>query len=412
MSAQNFYRDISSEEELRIPLPPDWIRTMKIVANNQSERIYRNLKTLQEMNDHPILIQALSMVKNRPLPYGWSEQEASLENGQTERFFYSPDLHLSMWDHPAMRDCVIECLLKLGYDLDYILSIMQAPEPKSPHKAVNEASAEVKQDSHNSSASFYTAIPSPSPLAFVKPLPTPSKNPYSIYASDSSVNTSDRGLRTNDLMEETDFSDSASESPSRYHRNSRNHTHSHPSDHFHPPLPDESSPTAQAEEVKGWGEVIAEYAHQGEAPGNGSKAAGLLHLPVSKASVRILKHDLVGSIERVHASLCELRGGLAERDGYTCTYTNASAPDASEHTTAMVTLASDIVTELKQHPQYLIQAMVAHEDPAHRLQTAFIALHRLLHPFSTDPSLTTALLLEGINHQLGELEDLQRADLP
>ncbi|RYG62892.1 hypothetical protein EON64_17035, partial [archaeon] len=159
MSTQNFYRDISSEEESRIPLPPDWIRTMRIVANNKNERIYRNLKTSQEMNDHPILIQALSMVKNKPLPYGWSEQETTLENGQIDRFYYSPDLHLSMWDHPAMRDCVIECLLKLGYDLDYILSLMQAQDLRSPAKLHNEASAEVKQEGGNMTASYSNPTP-------------------------------------------------------------------------------------------------------------------------------------------------------------------------------------------------------------------------------------------------------------
>ena len=39
---------------------------------------------------------------------------------------------------------------------------------------------------------------------------------------------------------------------------------------------------------------------------------------------------------------------------------------------------------------------------------AFITLNRLLHPFSTDGSMTTALLLQGFNYQLHEAAAVEK----
>ena len=108
----------------------------------------------------------------------------------------------------------------------------------------------------------------------------------------------------------------------------------------------------------------------------------------------------------------------------------------------LMTIASDIVTALREQPIYIIKIMMMiittkkkskmimipmmnindnhdhnnNDDDNDILQNnissnlmieiAFITMHRILHPFSTDPSLTTSLLIEAIHQQYNEIHSI------
>ena len=67
----------------------------------------------------------------------------------------------------------------------------------------------------------------------------------------------------------------------------------------------------------------------------------------------------------------------------------------------LVLQAANIINELHYHPEYIIDsiAMCDRNGPG-MSQIAFTALCRLLHPYSTDQSLTTLFLLQSINYQV------------
>ena len=67
--------------------------------------------------------------------------------------------------------------------------------------------------------------------------------------------------------------------------------------------------------------------------------------------------------------------------------------------------ASSIVTEILRHPRLIVNAMAYIADSntssssSGQAVTGFIAVNRILHPYFTDSSATTSLLLEAIIHQ-------------
>ena len=106
----------------------------------------------------------------------------------------------------------------------------------------------------------------------------------------------------------------------------------------------------------------------------------------------------------------------------------------------MLAIASDIIIALRQQPIYIIQIMMMimtkkqskmmmmmsminnndnnndnndDNDIIQRnissnimIEIAFITIHRILHPISTDPSLTTSLLIETIHQQYNEIQSI------
>lgn len=113
--------------------------------------------------------------------------------------------------------------------------------------------------------------------------------------------------------------------------------------------------------------------------------------------------------------------------------------DDDDDNRTMMTIASDIVIALREQPMYIIQIMMMiittkkkskipmmnindnHEDNNNEndndilqnnissnlmIEIAFITIHRILHPISTDPSLTTSLLIEAIHQQYNEIHSI------
>lgn len=145
---------------------------------------------------------------------------------------------------------------------------------------------------------------------------------------------------------------------------------------------------------------------------------------LSPVGLKVLRNDIVNANERVHDVLVQLRSILALRNGYkTVRYLyrdDNMSPNTDEKSQEsnnkkklrnyIITLASDIITTLRQQPEWIIKTMNSNSNYGNSamLQIAFLSLHRLLHPFSCDSSFTTSLLLNSLNFQLEEMSLVEK----
>jgi hypothetical protein len=153
--------------------------------------------------------------------------------------------------------------------------------------------------------------------------------------------------------------------------------------------------------------------------------------PESVAGVHVLTEDARLANERVHELLIQLRAKIATAEGTDCrvmqndettvvrvngpqdmaalagapqTAADAAVGGAKKTIQDLTVLGADIMSELRHHPEYVISAMALCDPLATGMsQIAFTTLHRLLHPLSTDSSLTTLFLLQCINFQIEEI---------
>jgi len=158
--------------------------------------------------------------------------------------------------------------------------------------------------------------------------------------------------------------------------------------------------------------------------------------PKSAAGVLILQQDVLEANERVHELMTRLRALMCEANGMDFQVLDPASLDLSgksQHRhggetgggaalggaayslSDMLSLAGDIIQELRHHPEHVICAMACC-SPAQpgagasgngMSLIAFTMVHRLLHPFSTDGSMTTALLLQGLNYQVEECANVE-----
>lgn len=63
------YKDISLDEEATLPLPAQWLRSMKISfgeggdSSNKTEIVYRNTVSGLESEEHPFVVKALNAAR-------------------------------------------------------------------------------------------------------------------------------------------------------------------------------------------------------------------------------------------------------------------------------------------------------------------------------------------------------------
>ena len=168
-----------------------------------------------------------------------------------------------------------------------------------------------------------------------------------------------------------------------------------------------------------WESLLNTYKDPGSELDKISHRVQHIRPPVSISGIRVLREDVMEANERVHQLLMRLRCNLSTKSGIECSvlyHQDAIQSDTNTSPQKLiqnhVTLASDIVTALRQQPEFIILAMAnsnnVRDGSEVMVQIAYTVLHRLLHPFSTDSSMTTAVLLQGINYQLDELTAVEQ----
>ena len=140
-------------------------------------------------------------------------------------------------------------------------------------------------------------------------------------------------------------------------------------------------------------------------------------LPISLAGIQALRCEVIDASDRIHQLIIKLRSLMALKSNFEVSiYNDKNSVDIASNNKrkkekSLVTLGSDIVSTLRQHPRFVVMAMKRANRPGSPAMThiAFTAVHRLLHPFSTDNSMTAALLLQGFNSQLDEIALVEQA---
>lgn len=190
---------------------------------------------------------------------------------------------------------------------------------------------------------------------------------------------------------------------------------------FTPQYSVQQEDSVQSESVvdnhRDWESVLHTYKDPGTDLDRTTHRVKHIKPPVTVSGIRVLREDVMEANERVHHLMMKLRSLLSTKSGIHCSMLyhqdpvlGATSPGKAIRNN--VTLASDIVTALRQRPEYIVLAMAnsnnLRDGSPVMVQIAFTMLHRLLHPFSADNSMTTAILLQGINYQLDELTPVEQ----
>ncbi len=384
MDESLYFEDVSPEEEANLPLPADWMRTIQTREDGMKVRVYKNIKSGQELDEHPIIARAMNVARKVPLPLGWCVMETRSEQGNVERFYYNADLQLSLWDPPMLRSCLADYLKVLGFDPASIgFRLNGRPLGFEERKSPLLSSNIVDQVQAKGSTSLLNG------------------NEIKMSLMDLDQH------RGNDLPAPTSVLDVPGkvEAAPAILPVQRDPPQSiaipNPQSYVPPPRDWEGLLNIYKEPILPFAEKI-------------SHRADNLQPPMTWAGVKILRGDVKDANERTHHLISRIRSMLASKRGYVCSflYHDSEESEADEESDrsgnvkSVVTLASDIVTTLRQQPELVVMAIASNNTTigsTAMLQAAFVALHRLLHPFSTDYSMTTALLLQSINYQLEEL---------
>ena len=421
-------QDLSEDEEASLPLPPDWMRSMD---SDRQQTVYKNTTIGLESHEHPYIHEAMNSARKFPLPEGWGAKEVVLSDGSKDVFYNSAKLGVSMWDPPLLRECLSKLMAESGYEKEAIAlwdggaqfisdnkelyakrkenAIVSAYDEYSKWKEIGGKDKQYNWSSIDDVAKLdheYTAgvgVKGESPKVSASPsLTARPRSPSPQKPIKNNV------VFEEDLLEEIGEDDKSSVT-SIADQNLQYHTKNW-IDYRKATLP-----------------VIPER----------DPRAHLLDKskpPKSAAGIRILSSDVREANERVHELIVKLRVSLCSEDGLDCRVINPSevargrednedsdededeeekeerwreyqetAPRAQE----LLLMAADILVELRRQPEYIIGALAMCNPTTNGMaQICFTALHRVLHPFSTDQSLTTLFLLQGINYQVEEVMNI------
>ena len=132
---------------------------------------------------------------------------------------------------------------------------------------------------------------------------------------------------------------------------------------------------------------------------------------ITQQSVRTLAAGVLEDNEKVHVLLMELREVFALKRGLVCNFLfsndnlDASNPPGGvypqESVNSLLRLGTQLAELVIGQPGLVVRAIAALEQDYNEVDLiVYIVLHRVLHPFSSDNSYTTALLLEALNFQI------------
>lgn len=425
-----YFQDLSEEEEAQIPLPAGWIQTIKFDHDHKSgtkltRKTYCNSTAGYEQDTHPVVAKALRQAKKLSLPHDWSLlSRPSTDGGGEDTLYVNADRNIGMKNHPLLRYCIVDCLQGMGLDINCI----QIKEPLPPEDSYHSDSSEDDEEEARYSArqprqpspavnkkSPATTQPTRSPGDIRPPMLSPLMRSYSqqsLRNSSERINNNawtyqDEAMTVTQLDDDNAINveldlDEEGKSPGRGNK---------PNKVLFTPKYDE---------------VIEERVTESDIQRSLHDITNALP-PCSAAGLSALRFDILEMNYQVHQLLAVLRGHLANDKGLLPLLITKEDFENTNHTdntpfgritnTKVIALASDIITQLKQQPEHVVTtiAQLSGMGGSVAMGLAFIFIHRVLHPFSTDPSHTTALLLQGINHQLDayakqQTKQLRRSD--
>ena len=413
--------DLTEEEEIELPLPNSWIRTFNAVAGNV---MYKNLSTGVESEEHPFVLQALNAARKLPLPANWVVKEARLSDGTIDYFYCNPSLGLSNWDPPQLRHCLADCLGKNGYESAAHDILAGVIEPMESHESQSQDSSEEESSSDQSDEIDHGSYGDES------------QSQVSATAPSFSLATAMEGIDQNrhehpsekhshNVYEESDFQMAASQGANIiedvgavFERLELQVDPPEDGDESSQKL--QPSPFLVSEDLlfgprgrsEKWQLVReANKLKSGDTASQGRRG-GVLKPPTNSSGVKVLSVDVLEADSRVRELISKVRIKLAKKSGIRSKHIDIAeleeqleAPGAKIDNIRLLidlmSMASDLLGTLVQHPEYIVSTM-ASADPQSlaMVHVAFTFIQRVLHPFCTDQTLTTALLLEAINLQV------------
>lgn len=441
-------------------------------AEATTVRNYKNVRLGIESSEHPYILQAQNITKKFALPAEWALKTVTLQDGSKDVFYHNAELDFSMWDHPLLREQVCNILTKAGHNpvsfgikRERKRRPKQEP-PKAEPKAAPSNASHVTDDQQTNRSSLSLSISDRQSFkndqASVRSglLQQVQAGTLSVRSERSSDVISEMDRITDDEDEnQSDLSHSVQTTPMSQKVSaeaveqaskasgsmgklylddlgdlgSNDVSSGMPNmTAYHDSEPSAEPTTAGTQELSPAGpetvesESVVDNRRDWEGLLNAYKDPGLEYVdkishrirhikpPVTISGIRVLREDVMEANERVHQLIIKIRSLLSVKSGIDCSIlyhdNNKMSPGGNQRSN--VTLASDIVTALRQRPEYIVLAMAnsnnVRDGSPIMVQVAFTALHRLLHPFSSDNSMTTAILLQGINYQLDELTAVEQ----
>jgi len=384
--------DITEEEEAMLPLPDHWARQY---SSSLHQVIYRNLNTGVESLEHPYILQAMSSARKQPLPPNWLVKEVKLANGDIDYFYSNSVLNISMWDPPTLRQCLIVCLQNQGLN-GAAKKILDGGNMNINDKSDFKSPVEVAYQNY---------------LDSVQQSNIQQNNLEEVYKFYQSNDNSNNNL-VDDINDDNNMIDEVKEEVESVEQNVsyiKNQTNLH--------LRIEERVDKQEKEkyMEKW--KLLKEAYEPKTIDLIPKTHRLekSRPPKTYVGLKVLDCDIKFAVKRVHELLVQLRLAIGEKSGLNCKVINFSALSSTPSPTQLkdnesiyIESCKNLVFELRRRPDIIINTMSGIKDSSPiRMHIGFIVLHRLLHPFSSDYSLTTSLLLEAIKVELTDLSPIE-----
>ena len=395
--------DLTDEEEDALPLPIQWTRGMDLSGDVK----YKNLKFGSESEEHPYIIQALNAARKLPLPDGWTVKrtmvtvpEGERGNGPQEEedyYFYEESTGRSGWDPPQLRECLSQILQRDGF-VEAAKRILPEPEPEKQRSEEDEG----KEEDNNEGDDITEGDSSNVDWSKLR-------NALSLEQEEEAVHD-----------EENDFYNS-------YNSNEEEGSFSPDGGLYRYPSSVASTKSRRSQK---WLDIKDHQKSQKVKKSQRSKSSGASVISkrhpeaITFQSVRTLAASVLEDNERIHFQLMELRGTFAEKRNIRCNFLFSNDMTATisndsdcvhysqDDIDSLVRLGCSLTSLVVNQPALVVRAIsaVSHHDGESRDNSSdvdlmvHIILHRFLHPFSTDNSRTTALLLEALNVEIDRVD--------
>lgn len=384
--------DITKDEEAQLPLPDNWASQYSSSIN---QVIYRNVNTGVESFEHPYILQAMSAARKQPLPPDWLVKEVKLANGSIDYFYSNSVLNISMWDPPTLRHCLVVCLQNQG---------LKGAAQRILDGGNSHSNSTIKSETKSSVEIAYENY-----LDSVKQSSSPNKQTsleevYKYYQennnNNSMSNTNDKNY--DDSREEIE-SETAEQDVSIINE---------PTILLNSRLEDRVDKHERQRYIEKWKQLHDAYQPKVLDLRPKTHRLEKSRPPKTYAGLKVLDCDVKFAVKRVNELLVKLRVAIAEKSGLNCKVLNLSALSSSSlqkvKENIYIESCRNLAFELRKRPDIIIGTLSGIKDGSPiRMHIGFIVLHKLLHPFSSDNSLTTSLLLEAIKLELTELSPIE-----